>query len=51
MDGLDSQTNHLLVTGFGGSLQPRYMVSQTSRSFQIGRSLKTGLETVLGMQH
>jgi len=51
MDGLDSQTNHLLLTGFGGTLQPRYMVSHTSTSFQIGRSLKSGLDMIFGMKH
>jgi hypothetical protein len=41
LDGIDSQTNHLLLTGFGGALRPRYLVSRTSTSFQVAQFLKT----------
>jgi hypothetical protein len=46
LDGIDSRTNHLLLTGFGGSLRPRYLVSRTSTRFQIAQSLKTRLDAV-----
>jgi hypothetical protein len=48
MDGIDSRTNHLLLTGFGGTLRPRYLVSRTSTSFRIGQSVKTGLASLFG---
>ncbi len=40
MDGIDSRTNHMLLTGFGGTLLPRYLVSQSSTGFQIAKSVK-----------
>ncbi len=43
LDGVDSRTNHMLLTGFGGALRPRYLVSRTSASFQVAQFLKTRL--------
>lgn len=48
LDGVDSRTNHMLLTGFGGSLRPRYLVSRTSASFQVAQSLKTRLTQLRG---
>ena len=46
LDGVKSRTNYMLVTGFGGTLRPRYLVSQTSTGFQIAQALKTRLSTI-----
>jgi hypothetical protein len=43
LDGIDSRKNHTFVTGFGGTIRPRYIVSRTSTSFQVAQSLKTRL--------
>jgi hypothetical protein len=43
LDGVDSRTNHMLLTGFGGAIRPRFLVSRTSTSFQVGQFLKTRL--------
>ena len=43
LDGINSRTNHMLLTGFGGTLRPRYLVSRTSTQFKIAQSLKTRL--------
>jgi Acetyltransferase (GNAT) domain len=48
MDGIDSRTNHLLLTGFGGTLRPRYVVSRTSASFRIAQSVKSRLGAACG---
>jgi hypothetical protein len=48
LDGIDSRRNHMLLTGFGGILRPRYLVSQTSASFQIAQSLKTRMAKAFG---
>jgi hypothetical protein len=39
-DGLDSKTNLLLLTGFGGTIKPRYFVWATSKMFQVTRYAK-----------
>jgi hypothetical protein len=39
-DGLDSKTNLLLITGFGGTIKPRYFVGTTSTIFQVTRYAK-----------
>lgn len=39
-DGLDSKTNLLLLTGFGGTIKPRYFVRTTSTMFQVVRYAK-----------
>ena len=41
LDGIDAGTNHLLLTGFGGKTRARFLVSRTSTSFQIARTLKS----------
>jgi hypothetical protein len=33
----------MLLTGFGGTLRPRFLVSRTSTSFQVAQFLKTKL--------
>jgi hypothetical protein len=43
LDGIDTRKNHTFVTGFGGTIRPRYVVSRTSTSFQVAQSLKTRL--------
>jgi hypothetical protein len=43
LDGIKSRTNHMLLTGFGGTLRPRFLVSRTSTSFQVAQFLKTKL--------
>jgi hypothetical protein len=48
MDGIDSRTNHLLLTGFGGTLRPRYVVSRTSASFRIAQSVRSRLGAACG---
>jgi Acetyltransferase (GNAT) domain len=48
MDGIDSRTNHLLLTGFGGTLRPRYVVSRTSATFRIAQSVKSRLNAACG---
>lgn len=42
MDGIDTKTNRLLVTGFGGALKPRYTVSCSSTTFQVAQHIKAG---------
>jgi hypothetical protein len=44
LDGIDCRTNRLLLTGFGGTIRPRYLVSRTSTEFRIARCLKTTLK-------
>jgi hypothetical protein len=39
-DGLDSKTNLLLLTGFGGSIKPRFFVRTTSNMFLVTRYAK-----------
>jgi hypothetical protein len=41
VDRVCSKTNLLLLTGFGGILRPRYFVSRTTATYQIGRKIKT----------
>ncbi|MCB8881769.1 GNAT family N-acetyltransferase [Acidisoma cellulosilytica] len=45
MDGVHSNSNRLLITGFGGTLKPRYLVSTSSPLFQAAQFLK---KTTLG---
>jgi hypothetical protein len=39
-DGVNSKTNLMLLTGFGGTLRPRYFVWKTSAAFQVARYIK-----------
>jgi Acetyltransferase (GNAT) domain len=48
LDGIDIRKNHMLLTGFGGTVRPRYVVGRTSTSFQAGQFLKTRLATTFG---
>ncbi|WP_419759727.1 GNAT family N-acetyltransferase [Acidisoma sp.] len=50
LDGVDSRTNHMLLTGFGGTLRPRYLVSRTSTGFQVAQSLKTQMTKLRGLK-
>jgi hypothetical protein len=47
MDDINGRTNHMLLTGFGGALRPRYLVSRTSTGFHVAQSLKAQVEKVL----
>jgi hypothetical protein len=50
LDGIDSRTNHMLLTGFGGTVRPRYLVSRTSTTFQVAQSVKSRIASVFGAQ-
>lgn len=43
MDGVHSHTNRLLITGFGGTLRPRYLVSANSPIFRAAQFLKQAI--------
>lgn len=47
MDGV-SESNRLLVTGFGGQMLPRFFVARHSAGRQIARLAKSGLKHLLG---
>ena len=47
MDGVDTNTNRLLITGFGGAFKPRYIVSTSSRAFQAGQAAKKVVTRIL----
>lgn len=47
MDGVDTNSNRLLITGFGGVLKPRYVVSTSSRTFQAAQIMKKTITRVL----
>jgi hypothetical protein len=40
MDGINVQTNHLLITGFGGVIKSRYTVNRSSTGFQVAHYVK-----------
>ena len=48
LDGIDCRKNHTFLTGFGGTIRPRYIVSRTSTSFQVAQSLNTRLAMTFG---
>jgi hypothetical protein len=48
LDGIDCRKNHTFLTGFGGMIRPRYIVSRTSTSFQVAQSLKTRMAMIFG---
>lgn len=50
-DGLDSKTNLLLITGFGGTIKPRYFVGTTSTMFQVARYAKNLLSPGYAFQN